>query len=165
SSSTITAKMVFWMVIGPIVVALLLLGLMTQEMPRPTAFVGMLKTCMRWRPLTRNPQAPNNDDSATVRTPPVAVHALVVDDQAASAVSTALLPIRIGTTRRGGQQFYIATVVFPGIEPAKVLRRSDDQPFFRSRAAALSSARHVALKIGYGGIKEVELDTPKRAAA
>ena len=167
STSSITAKMVFWMVIGPIVLALLLLGLMTQEMPRPTAFVGMLRRGMRWATWTRDHQTAKTDDSITLTPTAVARQAMATDDPSvpADAPPTTLLPIRIGTTRRGGQQFYVATVVFPGIEPAKVLRRSDGQPFFRSRAAALSSARHVALKIGYEGLQEVQLDSPKRAAA
>lgn len=160
--SAITSNLVFWMVIGPIILALLLLGLMTQEMPGPSAFARMLRSSMRWPVVARHQAISETGAPITLTPPPVSEEVI---GSAPSGNGATLLVIRVAESRRSGQLFYTATVVLPGIEPAKVLRRSDGEPLFRSRAAALSSARHVALKIGYAGIEEIEPVATKRVAA
>ena len=122
---------------GPIVVALFILGLLTQEMPGP-------KRILAWA-IRRN----RDKNSETVATAPITK----APQEIISAPSD-LLPVTLGTRRRNKTQFYTATIELPGLEPTRLVKRRDGSPLFRSRAAATSSARALARRLGYDGITE-----------
>ncbi len=126
------------MMFGPIVLALFLLGLLTQEMPSP-------QRVLAW--LTRRPRESQPATQAQVVAP---------EPQVAMTTETTAneLPVTIGTMRRDKVLYYTATIALPGVERARIIKRRDGSPQFRSRAAALSSARHVARRLGYTGILE-----------
>lgn len=133
------------MMFGPIVLALFLLGLLTQEMPSP-------RRVLAW--LTRRSRKSQPDTQAHVTSEqPVSIATETVENE---------LPVTIGTTSRDKVPYYTATIELPGVEPARIVKRRDGSPRFRSRAAALSSARHVARRLGYTGV--VEAKQRKKAA-
>jgi hypothetical protein len=66
----------------------------------------------------------------------------------------AILSVTFGTSRRNKVAFYTATIQLPGLEPARVVKRRDGSPLFRSRGAAASSATHLARQLGFDGISE-----------
>jgi hypothetical protein len=122
---------------GPIVVALFILGLLTQEMPGP-------KRILAWA-IRRN----RGKNPETVSTAPT-----TKAPQEIISVPGDLLPVTLGTRRRNKTQFYTATIELPGLEPTRLVKRRDGSPLFRSRAAAISSARALARRLGYDGTTE-----------
>ena len=126
------------MMFGPIVLALFLLGLLTQEMPSPRRIAA-------WVARRRRAPQPATETPLESTTSPVAVPANVTENE---------LPVTISSKRRNKVVYYTATIELPGVEPARIIKRRDGSPQYRSRAAALSSARHVARRLGYTGVRE-----------
>ena len=125
------------MMFGPIVLALFLLGLLTQEMPSPRRVAAWITRKRRGpQPVAEMPLEPS---------PSIAIPAATTANE---------LPVTISTKRRNKVLYYTATIELPGVEPARIIKRRDGSPQYRSRAAALSSARHVARRLGYTGIRE-----------
>ncbi len=122
---------------GPIVVALFILGLLTHEMPGP-------KRILAWATRRNSEPIPVVDDSVQV--------AEAIPDRMESTGD--LLTVTLGTRRRNKVEYYTATIELPGLEPTRLVKRRDGSPLFRSRAAAISSARALARRIGYDGITE-----------
>ena len=122
---------------GPIVVALFILGLLTQEMPGP-------KRILAWAIRRNRGENPETVTTASITEAP----------QETISVPGDLLPVTLGTRRRNKTQFYTATIELPGLEPTRLVKRRDGSPLFRSRAAAISSARALARRLGYDGITE-----------
>lgn len=143
---TADQQLILWM-FGPIVVALFVLGLLTHEMPGPVTILGWIfrrhRDTETLDPAQTDPTTnPVPDwDSLTVSSPE-------------SAATPAILSVTFGTSRRNKVAFYTATIQLPGLEPARVVKRRDGSPLFRSRGAAASSATHLARQLGFDGISE-----------
>ena len=126
------------MMFGPIVLALFLLGLLTQEMPSPRRVAAWISRKRRApQPVTEMSVEP----ATSIATAP-------------AATAKHELPVTISAKRRNKVVYYTATIELPGVEPARIIKRRDSSPQYRSRAAALSSARHVARRLGYTGVRE-----------
>ena len=127
------------MMFGPIVLALFLLGLLTQEMPNPRRIIA-------W--IAQKRHAPQAVAETPVElTSPIAA--------APAAITKNELAVTISSKRQNKAPYYTATIELPGVEPARIIKRRDGSPQYRSRAAALSSARRVARRLGYTGVREV----------
>ena len=126
------------MMFGPIVLALFLLGLLTQEMPSPRRVAAWISRKRRGlQPVAEMPVEPISSVAA-----------------APAATTKQELPVTISAKRQNKVLYYTATIELPGVEPARIIKRRDSSPKYRSRAAALSSARRVARRLGYTGIRE-----------
>ncbi|HAB10972.1 MAG TPA: hypothetical protein DCE47_04700 [Planctomycetaceae bacterium] len=137
SPGPISDRHLILMMFGPIVLALFLLGLLTQEMPSPRRIASWIAQRRRGpQPVAETSPEP---------TPSIAVPAAVTGSE---------LPVTISAKRRNKVVYYTATIELPGVEPARIIKRRDGSPQYRSRAAALSSARHVARRLGYTGVRE-----------
>ena len=122
---------------GPIVVALFILGLLTHEMPGP-------KRILAWATRRNTEPIPMVDDAP------------LVSKTISERIETTgdMLTVTLGTRRRNKVEYHTATIELPGLEPTRLVKRRDGSPLFRSRAAAISSARALARRIGYDGITE-----------
>ena len=127
------------MMFGPIVLALFLLGLLTQEMPNPRRIIA-------W--IAQKRHAPQ----AVAETPVELTSSIAA---APAAITKNELAVTISSKRQNKALYYTATIELPGVEPARIIKRRDGSPQYRSRAAALSSARRVARRLGYTGVREV----------
>ena len=127
------------MMFGPIVLALFLLGLLTQEMPNPRRIIA-------W--IAQKRHAPQ----AVAETPVELTSSIAA---APAAITKNELAVTINSKRQNKALYYTATIELPGVEPARIIKRRDGSPQYRSRAAALSSARRVARRLGYTGVREV----------
>jgi len=136
---------------GPIVLALFILGLLTQEMPGPSRLLAWI---MR---RDRRTNSPNQIDP-----PAIAGRPSLADTTAQGHPGQVMLSVRIGTRRRNKDDFYTATIELPGLEPTRLVKRRDGSPLFRSRGAAANSARHLARRLGFDGI--IELSDRRKAA-
>jgi hypothetical protein len=134
---------------GPIVIALFILGLLTHEMPGPV-------TILRWIFRSHRGSKTLDPAQADPTTNPMPNLASLSASPSESASTPAILSVTIGTSRRNKVAFYTATIQLPGLEPARVVKRRDGSPLFRSRGAAASSARHLAHQLGFDGITEPE---------
>ena len=131
------------MMFVPIIVALALLGLLTQELPKPSTILARLR---------RKPAAdPLSDEAST----PASMDEVI-------ATSAMALPVQIEPCQHKNTRCYTVTIELPGLEPTRLVKRGDGTPLFRSRAAALNSARHAARRLGYDTIEEA---TGSRVAA
>ena len=145
---TADQKLILWM-FGPIVIALFVLGLMTNEMPGPV-------TILRWISRSHHGSKTLDPAQADPTTNPVPDLDTLSALPPESVSTPAILSVTIGTSRLNKVAFYTATIQLPGLEPARVVKRRDGSPLFRSRGAAASSARHFARRLGFDGISEPE---------
>jgi hypothetical protein len=143
---TAEQQLILWM-FGPIVIALFVLGLLTQEMPGPVTILGWVfrrhHDTETMDPAETDPTTNSVPDWDSLSASPPE-----------SASTPALLSVTFGTSRRNKIAFYTATIQLPGLEPARVVKRRDESPLFRSRGAAASSATHLARQLGFDGISE-----------
>ena len=127
------------MMFGPIVLALFLLGLLTQEMPSPRRVAAWISRKRRGpQPVAETPVDPTS----------------LIAAAPAATTTKHELPVTISAKRQNKVLYYTATIELPGVEPARIIKRRDSSPQYRSRAAALSSARRVARRLGYTGVRE-----------
>ncbi|MFP6701309.1 MAG: hypothetical protein VB861_06155 [Planctomycetaceae bacterium] len=143
---TADQQLILWM-FGPIVIALFVLGLLTQEMPGPVTILG-------WVFRSHHDTEALDPAQTDPTTNPVPELDSLSASPPESASTPALLSVTFGTSRRNKVAFYTATIQLPGLEPARVVKRRDGSPLFRSRGAAASSATHVARQLGFDGITE-----------
>ena len=127
---------------GPIVVALFILGLLTQEMSGPWRVLTWIKRRVRRSASTDHARA----DEVSAGSIPEAL--------AEEQKGQVLLTVQIGTRRRNKVDYYTATIDLPGLEPTRVVKRRDGSPLFHSKGAAANSARHLARRLGFDGIVE-----------
>lgn len=140
-------------IIAPILLAMLILGMMTQEMPLPGRMLSALA-----RLFSRNSNDAREEDRH-VQLPTVAPST----EPAASAAQTLL--VRIVPKKRSGKTLYSACILLPGTEPTRMVRQRDGKPYFNTRSGALTSARHLARRLGFGGIEEEPTVTTRLRSA
>jgi len=131
---------------GPIVVALIILGLMTQEMSGPLRILAWIRRRVR---RSGSPDHAHADEVSAESTPETPETPETLAD---GQIGQVLLTVRFGTRRRNKVDFYTATIDLPGLEPTRVVKRRDGSPLFHSKGAAANSARHLARRLGFDGI-------------
>jgi len=131
-SNSLSDQQLILLMFGPIVIALFLLGLLTQEMPGPARMLAWIKRSGQRSDSAIPPASERDDDEA----------------------GPDKLIVKIGTRRHNKVEYYTATIAVPGLEPTRIVKRRGGSPLFRSRAAAVSSARHLARRLGFAGIAE-----------
>ena len=143
-------------VVAPILLALLILGMLTQEMPLPNRLLNALsRWFVRLRRTTSAPAAESQN---------ISIPASRVAEERPAAAKQPLL-IRIVSKKRSGASCFTACILLPGTEPTRMVRQRDGQPYFRTRSAALTSARHLARRLGFDGIAEEPSTASQRRAA
>lgn len=140
-------------IIAPILIAMLILGMMTQEMPLPGRLVSALAKLFS----RKSNDTPEEDHH-------VLLPAVTTSKEPAASAAQTLL-VRIVTKKRSGKKLYSACILLPGTEPTRMVRQRDGKPYFNTRSAALTSARHLARRLGFGGIEEEATATPRLRSA
>lgn len=69
--------------------------------------------------------------------------------------------LRINSSTQNGVRRWQGTVTVAGLQPAKLVRQSDNSTYFTTRSAVVSSARGLARRFG----QNVTIDEPVSKAA